>query len=194
MFGLAATPPNWMEQPSSGSLPEQPLNLPSNFFAPAKSGGMFGNGKFGIGQAIVAALNGYLAGTGNPVGTQNLQMMAAMRQRQMERQQELDDYNRRRADQNSDWQSHYQYEIDHPKPVNNDTVADYSFWKQTLPPEQFQQWLENKINPPQYMNVPGVGLVQVPRQAAPAAPTAPVGKLTPINGGPTPGASGGFPY
>jgi hypothetical protein len=161
--------------------------------APAKKGGMFGGNKFGIGQAIVAALNGYLAGTGNPVGMQNMQMMAAMRQRQMERQQGLEDYNRKRADENSDWQSHYQYELDHPKPINNDTALITS-WKQTLPPEQFQTWLQNKIDPPQYMNVPGVGLVQVPRQAPSQVPDKPVGKLTPLGaGGPSPGGSGGFP-
>jgi hypothetical protein len=191
MFGLATNPPDWLQQSSPETLPQQPMpQLPQ--VPQQRQGGMFGN-KFGIGQAIVAALNGYLAGTGNPVGMQNMQMMAAMRQRQMERQQEMEDYNRKRADQNSDWQSRYQYETDHPKPANNDTTADYDFWKRTLPPEQFQQWLENKINPPQYMNVPGVGLVQVPRQSAPTTPTAPVGKLTLINGGPTPGASGGFP-
>jgi hypothetical protein len=67
---------------------------------------MFGGGKFGIGQAIVAALNGYLAGTRGPgqqVGMNNLQMMAELHQRQLERQQALEDYNRQRTDSNADY-------------------------------------------------------------------------------------------
>lgn len=168
----------------------QQFNMPPA--QPKPTGGMFGNGKFGVGEAIVAALNGYLAGTGNPAGAANMRAMQEMMQAKRQRQQETDDYERKRADQNSDWQSHYDYESAHPKAANNDTVADYAFWKQTLPPGQFDQWLQNKINPPQYMNVPGVGLVQVPRQGAPQAPSKPVGKLTPLGaGGPTPG-SGGF--
>lgn len=164
---------------------------------PKKSGGMFGGGdaKFGIGQALVAALNGYLAAGGNPVGIQNMRMMQEAAQAKRQRQQELEDYNRKRADENTDWTARKQWEIEHPAPVNNDTVADYEFWKRTLPPNQFQTWLQNKIDPPQLMQVPGVGIVSVPRQAPQGAPSAPVGKLKPYNpGGPTPDASGGFPY
>ena len=57
-------------------------------------GGMFGggNGKFGVGQAIVAALNGYLAGTRGPsqeVGLGNLKMMNEQRMFQMQQQFEF---------------------------------------------------------------------------------------------------------
>jgi hypothetical protein len=44
---------------------------------------MFG-GKFGVGQAIVAALNGYLASRGNPVGMANMQMMQQAAQQRRE--------------------------------------------------------------------------------------------------------------
>lgn len=73
-------------------------------------------------------------------------------------------------------------------------MADYNFWKGVLPPDQFEQYVANKVNPPQLMDVPGVGIVSVPRMASPqGAPTAPVGTLRPYNpGGPTPSASGGF--
>jgi hypothetical protein len=163
---------------------------------PQPQGGMFGNGKFGIGQALVAALNGYLAGTGNPVGMANIQMMQQMALRKQQRQQELDDYNRKRADDRSDFTFEQDYKAAHPAHVNNDTVADYNFWKSVLPPDQFQQYVANKVNPPQLMEVPGVGIVSVPRMAPQqGVPSAPVGKLTPLGaGGPTPSASGGFPY
>jgi hypothetical protein len=156
-----------------------------------KGGGMFGgDGKFGIGQAIVAGLNGYLAGTGNPVGTQNMQMMAQMAEQRRRHAQDLEDYNRKRTDDNSDWQSHYDYKLNNPEPPNNDTVADYQFILQQLGPEGAKRFLETKTNP----------IVMTPygpmpySQVNPAAPTAPVGKLTPIDGGPAPQAPGGFSY
>jgi hypothetical protein len=154
-----------------------------------KKAGMFGAGKPDWGQALIAGLNGYLAARGNPVGMAGLQQMMQQRQQAAEQAQ----YGQRREDEFQDWVRKQAYQSANPSPVNNDTVADYNFWKQTLPPEQFNQWLENKINPPQLMNIPGVGVVSVPRQGGGQAPAAPVGKLTPIEeGGPMPQASGGF--
>lgn len=66
-------------------------------------------------------------------------------------------------------------------PANNDTANDYEFWRSHLPPAQFQQWLDNQVNPPQIMNIPGYGVVSIPRDG-PSVPTRPVGKLTPIPG------------
>ena len=152
-------------------------------------GGMFGGGKFGLKEAIAAGLAGFVARR-NPMAMQGIMQALMMRQKQKQ-----DEYQRQqdRADKFSDFKTQYDYELAHPKPVNNDTAADYEFWKQRLTPEQFQQYIENKVNPPQLMEVPGVGLVSVPRMSAPqAAPTAPVGKLTPYNGGPSLGGSGGF--
>jgi hypothetical protein len=153
--------------------------------------GMFGAGKpkmdwAGLGQALIG---GYLAGRGLPGGNAILGMANQRQQGQAQQQQ----YGQRREDEFQDWVRKQAYQSANPSPVNNDTVADYNFWKQTLPPEQFNQWLENKINPPQLMNIPGVGVVSVPRQGGGQAPAAPVGKLTPIEeGGPMPQASGGF--
>lgn len=158
---------------------------------PKKKGGMFGSGAANL---IAHAINGWLAGMGNPVGIANLQMMGQQRQRKDEATEEV---MRRQEEREAGFQDFVRkeaYKAANPGPVNNDTVQDYNFWKGVLPPEQFNQWLESKVNPPQLMNVPGVGIVQVPRMGGGQAPTAPVGRLTPIDeGGPMPSASGGFP-
>jgi hypothetical protein len=178
------------------------LNQPIDFGGQANFGpqiqmpkpraGMFGSGKGNIGEILSAAINGYLAAGGNPAGQMGLQMLHQRRQQAAEQEQ----YGQRREDEFQDWVRKQAYQSANPSPVNNDTVADYNFWKQTLPPQQFNTWLENKINPPQLMNIPGVGVVSVPRQGGMGgqqAPSAPVGKLTPIDeGGPMPSASGGF--
>lgn len=174
--------------PSINQPIAQPLQLPAP--QPKKKGGLFGSGAANL---IVAALNGYLAGRGNPVGMANLQMMNAQRQRQQEAEQEEAQYQRRRDDGFSDWVRQQSWKLAHPEAQNNDTVADYNFWKGVLPPEQFQQYIQNKVNPPRLQFIKGVGLVDVSQGGA-QAPSAPVGKLTPIDeGGPTPSASGGFP-
>jgi hypothetical protein len=155
-----------------------------------KKAGMFGSGGPQWVEAVQAALAGALAARGNPAGQMGLQMLQQKRQQAMQEEQ----YPQRRGDEFEDWVKKQAYQSANPSPVNNDTVADYNFWKQTLPPERFNQWLENKINPPQLMNIPGVGVVSVPRQGGPQAPQAPVGKLTPIaEGGPAPQGPGGFP-
>jgi hypothetical protein len=85
--------------------------------------------------------------------------------------------------------------LNKPAPTN-DTVADYNFWKGALPPEQFEQYIANKVNPPHFAVLPNgqMGMVggYQPESVPVAPPSAPVGKLTPIgDGGQTP-ASGGF--
>jgi hypothetical protein len=178
MFGampaMSAAAPGAMDQ-MAGMMP--------------KKAGMFGAGKGNIGEIIGALLSGFSAAQGNPAGQMGLQMLHQRRQQEAEQAQ----HGQRREDEFQDWVRKQAYQQANPNPVNNDTVADYNFWKQTLPPEQFNTWLENKINPPQLMNIPGVGVVSVPRQGG-QAPQAPVGKLTPIEeGGPAPQGPGGFP-
>jgi hypothetical protein len=179
--------------PDNPIMPQQRgqfVNVPPP--PPPSRGGMFGGGKVSI--DLSRALAGYLAGIGNPAGMQTLQALNAMRQQQLEHQQSIDDYNRRRTDDNADYVTHLQQKAQYDPP-SNDTVNDYNFWKSVLPPEQFQQYVANKVNPPQLMEVPGVGLVSVPRMATPqGAPPAPVGNLKPYNpGGPASQAPGGFP-
>lgn len=155
---------------------------------PKKKGGMFGSG-LGFGEAIVHALNGYLAARGNPAGMANMQMMNQRRQQAMEQEQ----HGQRREDEFQDYIRKEAWKQANPGAPNNDTVADYNFRVQTLGKDSADEWLRN---PPQFMNVPGVGLVQVPRMggAQMTPPSAPVGRLTPIDeGGPVPGGPGGFP-
>lgn len=173
----------------------QPMTLPP----PRPKGGMFGgDGKFGVGQAIVAALNGYLAGMPGPsqqVGAQNLQMMAVTRQRQLERQQGLDDYNRKRADDNTDWQAHEQWKLDNPSP--GDSEYDRALAAQGIVPgtPEYAQHMatigrihENPMVMTPYGPMPYSQAFPEP-QPAPAGVT-----FTPLpEGGPTPGGSGGFP-
>jgi hypothetical protein len=185
MFGLNR-PIDFGPAPDMGPQIAMPQAAP-------KKGGMFGAGKGNIGEIISAALSGYLAAGGNPAGQMGLQMLHQRRQQAAEQAQ----YGQRREDEFQDWVRKQAYQQANPNPVNNDTVADYNFWKQTLPPEQFNTWLENKINPPQLMNIPGVGVVSVPRQGGQqgGAPAAPGVTFTPMEdeGGPMPSASGGFP-
>lgn len=149
--------------------------------------GMFGSGKANIGEILSAAISGYLAAGGNPAGQMGLQ--ALHQRRQLAQQQEL--ASQQRENDFQDFIRKESWKLANPGAVNNDTVADYNFRVQTLGKPAADEWLRN---PPQFMNIPGVGIVQMPRMGGPqAAPTAPVGKLTPLDeGGPMPSASGGF--
>lgn len=147
-----------------------------------KQRGMFAGATINPGNAIAGFLAGMYPQYANA-------FLAPMMERQRQQAQDAQ-YQRERADKRDDFTFEQDYRAAHPV---NDTANDYAFWQQHLSPQDFETWKRNKIDPPQYMNVPGVGLVQIPK-SAPAAPTAPVGKLTPIGaGGPTSG-SGGFQY
>jgi hypothetical protein len=158
-----------------------------------RKGGMFG----GLTIDPAAGIAGFLAGLGNPAGMAALQ---AIHQRRLEEQkQALDEqqYAREQADKRSNFTFEQDYKAAHPGPVNNDTVNDYQFILQTLGPDKAREFLETKANPPQFMQVPGLGIVQIPRAGTPstAEPSSPVGTLRPYTpGGPTQPASGNFPY
>lgn len=103
--------------------------------------------------------------------------------RARERQQSLEEaqYQLRRADDNADWYARQEWERRNPKPINNDTVADYEFWRSKLSPEQFSAYVQNKIDPPQYrQGLDGRFYRMEIAPSLPPAPTKPVGKLTPI--------------
>ena len=177
------------------------FNLPPTPAAP-QSGGMFGGGgKFGIGQAIIAALNGYLAsqpGGAGDVGRNNLQTMAALKQRQLQRQQELDDYSRRRADDNADFQSHRQYEINNPLPQQPGEFEQALIASGVQPgTPQWTQAMQARVTntvDPVVMTPQGPMLRSQLLGGSVAGQPAPPGvTFTPVDpGGPTPSASGGF--
>ena len=98
-----------------------------------------------------------------------------------------------------DWQAKEQWKRDNPDPINNDTVNDYNFIRQTSGEEAANQYLQGRYDP--VVNIPlGDGRTYIgPRSGAPAAvngmggqaPIKPVGKLTPI-GGASGNVGGGF--
>lgn len=51
------------------------------------------------------------------------------------------------------------------KPPQNDTAADYEFWKQHMSPEQFQAYVQNKADPPQYRQGPDGQFYRITPQA-----------------------------
>ena len=103
-------------------------------------------------------------------------------------------YQRRRGDEMADWQARQEYERRNPKPVNNDTVADYQFIVQNLGEEAGKEFLKNKANPPQYRQGPDGQFyrIDVAPGQMPTFTQDDWDKGTPVNGGPTPSASGGF--
>lgn len=174
-----------------GPAPDMGPQIQMPQAAPKKKAGMFGSG--GVSIDLSRALAGYLAGIGNPAGMQALQAMNAERQQRRQQAAEQAQYGQRREDEFQDWVRRQAYQAANPSPVNNDTVADYNFIRQQLGEEEGRNFLRNRANPPQLMNIPGVGIVQIPRMGGQQAPTAPVGKLTPLDeGGPGLGGPGGF--
>jgi hypothetical protein len=160
-----------------------------------KRGGMFGgDGKFGVGQAIVAALNGYLASQGNPVGIANMRMMQEAAQAKRDEAQ----YEQRRQQQLQDQISLYDYKAQHSQP-------DYGEFERALIASGVQpgtpQWQEmmarrrdNMLDP--IVNTAyGPTLRSIVTGGIQAPPTAPVGKLTPVDeGGAGQAAPRPFPY
>lgn len=189
-----------MNTPRGGAIPglTAPIQFDSPDFGPQiqmpkpkPKAGMFGAGGK-AGDIIQALLGGYLAARGNPAGMAALQAVYGRRQAKDDEAQ----YQRQRQDRLADYAEMQKIQAQYGSPRVNDTVEDYNFWKGVLPPEQFQEWVANKVSPPQFMNVPGVGLVQVPRSASPqmGAPAPQGVTFTPMDeGGPMPQASGGFP-
>lgn len=101
-----------------------------------------------------------------------------------EQQQQLNQLLLRAQIEQQSKQAQYDYELAHPKPnAPNDTERDYQFWQQRLTPEQFQQWLANRVySPPHFGVVDGVPAMIGGYGGNEAPPSAPVGKLTPLGG------------
>lgn len=109
-------------------------------------------------------------------------------------------YQQQRADEYSDWQRRQEYEAAHPKPQADDAFARAAKEGGYVPgtPEWTalsRQRAEALANPAQFIsNGPGLGGNFVRPNAPAVAPTAPVGRLTPLGvGGATPQGARTFP-
>jgi hypothetical protein len=149
------------------------------------TGGVFGRPKRKTAQRVAGYLADALAGLAGQQGP----YAAMLRDENALADQEAA-YQRQRADQYADWQRRQEYEAAHQAPRVNDTVADYQFLLEKLGPEQAEKFLRNRADPPRYVQGPDGQFYPV--QTA-QVPTAPVGRLTPIEGGPASQAPGGFP-
>lgn len=200
----------FMQPRGPGTIPKdfEPFGLPQmptvdagqiEMPQPKRKGGMFGAGKGNFGEIISAALNGYLAARGNPVGMAGLQMLHQRRRddrelqlHQKQREEQFEDFVRREA-----WQlaNKPQNEDEFTAMMRRAGVDPNSAEGQAA----YQTAFQNKINPfvsvvqqnpdgsetrnwmrPPMMGFgqPAIGsVVEDPRKA----------------GGPMPSASGGFP-
>ena len=162
--------------------------------APRKKGGLFGAGKGNIGEAISAAIGGWLMGGGNPAGAN---ILAMLQQRQQQKREEAQ-YQRRREDGLTDYAKKQQIEAQYAKPSQPHYFEDnsgnqWAIGADGVPRMVHKDDLPFKLVPNGMGGVVPVDLRTLMAgqggQAAPQGVT-----FTPIDeGGPTPSASGGFP-
>jgi hypothetical protein len=176
-----------------GPIPQQqPFTMP----APS-TGGMFGGGKFGIAQAIVAALNGYLAGTRGPsqqVGLNGLQMMDD--QRKMALEEQVYEHRQDLEMQRQMAMLPVQAQLKLMYPDGDFAQTLYASGVKPGTPgwiQAMQTRMQNQLDPA--VVTPQGMMLRSQITGALQPPAAPVGKLTPLGaGGPTQPASGGFHY
>lgn len=165
IFG--AMPSNIVEGDQQG-LPPLPHPFPTQQQpAPPQNKRWLEGGKFtakdGIGLVLGALGDAF---SGRPT-TANMIWDTTNQRRKVEMEQQQ--YQRKREDDFADWQKQFDYERANPKPTSNDTVNDYNFWKGVLTPQDFNTWIQNKVNPPQYRQGPDGQFYRI-ETPAPAAP------------------------
>lgn len=195
-FGMTATPqaqsplPPLMGSPVAAQAPA----LGQALDAPAPQAGH----KFNVGNFLTDFALNVGASYGNPLALSTLQGQRAdeAQKFQLRKLQEQQAAEGRRQ------QEQWLFELAHPKPVNNDTTADYDFITQRLGKPAADDWLRRKGDPivsttlpnSQFYSGPQSGLAAALGGAPAAVPSAPVGKLTPLpSGGPGQHAPTTFP-
>ena len=164
--------------------------IPTNI---KRRNGMFGGGA--VGDAIVGALNGYLAGLGNPAGVTGLQQLHQMRMLQQQQAQQEQQYAQERKDRLSDAMSLIDYRAQN-KPDDQFTQMIRAAGIDPSSPEGqklYRQRVDTLASPPYFFTDPMTGRVMsIPRNQQPEILQELPPGATPI-GGPTQPASGGFP-
>jgi len=161
-------------------------------FAPQKQpgqGGFFKEG--GMGRTIAGLIGDTLLQQADMAP-----VYAPMQRQKQQMQQEEAQWSRRRQSDMQDWQAKQAYEAAHPKPYRfQDNAGNLVELGADGQPKTLFTDPTPKINYQRVNNPDGTfTMVPIPMGGAPAgsAPTAPVGKLTPMGGGAGNGA-GGFP-
>lgn len=130
----------------------QPNAMPIGVKEMTKKPGFFQKG--GFGQYALAAISDFGARLNDRDQNMLGDMMAFQQKKQMEaeeaRLRALEPIKLGNSIIRPDGKGGYTPVYTEPKEPNNDTVADYNFWKQTLSPQQFERWLQNRIDPPEY--------------------------------------------
>lgn len=178
------TPPFY--DPSHGQMTPPdlpPQEMPQQADAPEKFGW-----RQGLGLAL-GAIGDTLATRNGGQAVAVPAYFDAQRAKQAARQSE-EVYQRRRADENTDWQTRQEWERNNPKPRTNDTIEDFK-WFKGLTPEDRAIYSEMK---PEYRLGPDGQYYRVSR--APTAPPAITAEQfqsgQPVGGGVGNG-TGGFP-
>ena len=109
--------------------------------SPAPRQSFFGKG--GVGRDMAGRMGDVLV---QMAGMQPI--YAPMMQHQMDRQQALEDYNRKLSDEMDLWRQKQIWERDNPKPFSNDTISDYQFIAGKLGEDAANGFLRNFADGP----------------------------------------------
>lgn len=187
-----------------GPNPEQPWAQPIGGLRPKRRGGLFGAsaqlpqmaqtqseqplapkqkffGEGGVGRAIAGNIGDFLLQYSGmqPIYAPIMQQRQAAQQAEMQRQQGL-----------ADWVAKQEYEAAHPKPVNNDTINDFN-WYKSLSEEDKAIYRQMK---PEYRQGPDGRFYRI--DIAPDAGRPAIGAVVPDprkQGGPSATPTGTFP-
>lgn len=187
IFGRRGAPDmGWPQQ-----FPEQfPQSVPQQQAAPEAPKRWLDGGKFTTRDGIALALGAIGdAFTGN---SNTAQMVGGAFEQQRRQKLVAQQAALQRQQGWEDWVAKKQYEAAHPDPVNNDTAQDYAFWQKHLPPEQFRQYVQNKVDPPQYRQGPDGQFYRISPTTPPPITAQDWDAGQPV-GGPSQPAAGNFP-